>query len=73
MTPADLIRLLSLAAIWGPARLSVSELPALGPLPAAFVRVLIGAVTLAARSAGTRLAVGHARGKWPAVLMRWGR
>ncbi|MGO4413964.1 Threonine/homoserine efflux transporter RhtA [Cupriavidus sp. OV038] len=49
MKPSDLIRLLSLSAIWGASFLFVRiGAPVLGPLPTAFFRVLIGAVTLAA-------------------------
>ncbi|KDP89441.1 DMT family transporter [Cupriavidus basilensis] len=48
MKPADLIRLLSLAAIWGASFLFLRiGAPVLGPLTAAFLRVLIGAITLA--------------------------
>ena len=69
MKPADLVRLLSLAALWGASFLFIRiGAPVLGPLPAAFVRVLIGAVTLAAcvPVLGLRWDM---RGKWPAVLM----
>jgi drug/metabolite transporter (DMT)-like permease len=68
MKPADLVRLLSLAALWGASFLFIRiGAPVLGPLTAAFVRVLIGAVTLAAclPLLGLRWDM---RGKWPAVL-----
>jgi len=69
MKPADLARLLSLAAIWGASFLFIRiGAPVLGPLPAAFLRVAIGAVTLAAclPVLGLRWDM---RGKWPAVLV----
>jgi drug/metabolite transporter (DMT)-like permease len=69
MKPADLIRLLSLAAIWGASFLFIRiSAPVLGPLPAAFLRVLIGAVTLAAclPLLGLRWDM---RGKWRAVIV----
>lgn len=69
MKPADLVRLLSLAALWGASFLFLRiGAPILGPFPTAFVRVLIGAVTLAAclPVLGLRWEM---RGKWPAVLM----
>ncbi len=69
MKPADLVRLLSLAALWGASFLFLRiGAPVLGPLPTAFVRVLIGALTLAAclPVLGLRWEM---RGKWPAVLM----
>ncbi|QEZ44200.1 DMT family transporter [Cupriavidus oxalaticus] len=69
MKPADLVRLLALAAIWGASFLFIRiGAPVLGPMPAAFLRVLIAAVTLAAclPLLGLRWDM---RGKWPAVLM----
>lgn len=69
MTPADLTRLLALAAIWGASFLFMRiGAPVLGPMPTAFLRVLIAAITLAAclPMLGLRWDM---RGKWPAVLM----
>ncbi|MFC5695676.1 DMT family transporter [Pseudomonas sp. GCM10022186] len=48
MKPADLIRLLSLAAIWGASFLFIRMLvPQIGALPTAFLRVLLSAIGLA--------------------------
>ncbi|SOZ17644.1 conserved hypothetical protein, DUF6; putative transmembrane protein [Cupriavidus taiwanensis] len=68
MKPLDLFRLLALAALWGASFLFIRiGAPVLGPVPTAFVRVLIGALTLAAclPLLGLRW---HMQGKWPAVL-----
>ncbi|SPA33860.1 conserved hypothetical protein, DUF6; putative transmembrane protein [Cupriavidus taiwanensis] len=68
MKPLDLLRLLALAALWGGSFLFIRiGAPVLGPLPTAFVRVLIGALTLAAclPLLGLRWDM---QGKWPAVL-----
>lgn len=49
MTPADLIRLFSLAAIWGASFLFMRHLvPLIGALPTAFLRVLLSAIGLLA-------------------------
>ncbi|WP_354684610.1 DMT family transporter [Cupriavidus necator] len=69
MKPADFARLLALAAIWGASFLFIRiGAPVLAPMPTAFVRVLIGAVTLAAclPLLGLRWDM---RGKWRAVLV----
>lgn len=69
MKPADLFRLLLLSAIWGASFLFIRiAAPVLGPLPTAFFRVLIGAVTLAAclPMLGVKWDM---KGKWPAVVM----
>ncbi|SPA01028.1 conserved hypothetical protein, DUF6; putative transmembrane protein [Cupriavidus taiwanensis] len=69
MKPLDLFRLLALAALWGASFLFIRiGAPVLGPVPTAFVRVLIGALTLAAclPLLGLRW---HMQGKWPAVLV----
>jgi len=64
----DLARLLLLAAIWGASFLFMRiGAPVLGPLTAAFLRVLIGAITLAACLALLRVR-WDMRGKWPAVM-----
>ncbi|MFS8974184.1 DMT family transporter [Cupriavidus necator] len=69
MKLADLARLLALAAIWGASFLFIRiGAPVLGPMPTAFVRVFIGAVTLAACLPLLRLR-WDMRGKWPAVLV----
>ncbi|WP_455288820.1 DMT family transporter [Cupriavidus necator] len=69
MKPADLARLLALAAIWGASFLFIRiGAPVLGPMPTAFVRVFIGAITLAACLPLLRLR-WDMRGKWPAVLV----
>ncbi|SPD61151.1 DMT family transporter [Cupriavidus neocaledonicus] len=68
MKPLDLLRLLALAALWGGSFLFIRiGAPVLGPVPTAFVRVLIGALTLAAclPLLGLRWDM---QGKWPAVL-----
>lgn len=68
MKPLDLFRLLALAALWGASFLFIRiGAPVLGPMPTAFVRVLIGALTLAAclPLLGLRWDM---QGKWPAVL-----
>ncbi|AMR82267.1 DMT family transporter [Cupriavidus nantongensis] len=68
MKPIDLLRLLALAALWGGSFLFIRiGAPVLGPVPTAFVRVLIGALTLAAclPLLGLRWDM---QGKWPAVL-----
>lgn len=68
MKPLDLFRLLALAALWGASFLFIRiGAPVLGPVPTAFVRVLIGALTLAAclPLLGLRWDM---QGKWPAVL-----
>ncbi|WP_037025814.1 DMT family transporter [Cupriavidus sp. GA3-3] len=68
MKPADLARLLALAAIWGASFLFIRiGVPALGPMPTAFARVLIGALTLAACLPLLKLR-WDMQGKWPAVL-----
>ncbi|MDQ0143470.1 DMT family transporter [Cupriavidus necator] len=68
MKPLDLFRLLALAALWGASFLFIRiGAPVLGPLPTAFVRVLIGALTLAACLPLLRLR-WDMQGKWPAVL-----
>lgn len=69
MRPSDFVRLLALSAIWGASFLFIRiGAPVLGPLPAAFLRVLIGAVTLAAclPMLGLRWDM---RGKWHAVAV----
>ena len=69
MKPADYLRLLSLSAVWGASFLFMRvAAPVLGPFTTAFVRVLIGAVTLAACLAVMRLR-WTLRDKWPAVLV----
>ena len=69
MKPADLFRLLLLSAIWGASFLFIRiAAPVLGPLPTAFFRVLIGAVTLAACLPMLGLK-WDMQGKWPAVVM----
>ncbi|SCB27683.1 DMT family transporter [Cupriavidus alkaliphilus] len=68
MKPLDLFRLLALAALWGASFLFIRiGAPVLRPVPTAFVRVLIGALTLAAclPLLGLRWDM---QGKWPAVL-----
>ncbi|SOY69693.1 conserved hypothetical protein, DUF6; putative transmembrane protein [Cupriavidus taiwanensis] len=68
MKLSDLLRLLALAALWGGSFLFIRiGAPVLGPVPTAFVRVLIGALTLAAclPLLGLRWDL---QGKWPAVL-----
>jgi len=69
MKPNDIARLLALSAIWGASFLFIRiGAPVLGPLPAAFFRVLIGAVTLAACMAFMRVG-WDMRGKWRAVMV----
>ncbi|CAG9181880.1 DMT family transporter [Cupriavidus pampae] len=69
MKPNDIARLLALSAIWGASFLFIRiGAPVLGPLPAAFFRVLIGAVTLAACLAFMRVG-WDMRGKWRAVMI----
>ncbi len=69
MKPADLIRLLSLSAIWGASFLFIRiGAPVLGPLPTAFVRVLIGAVTLCVCLLALRVPLDM-RGKWRPVIV----
>ncbi|MBP0629148.1 DMT family transporter [Cupriavidus sp. AcVe19-1a] len=68
MKPTDLARLLALAALWGASFLFIRiGAPVLGPMPAAFVRVLVAAITLAVclPMLGLRWDM---RAKWPAVL-----
>ena len=68
MTVSDLARLLALSAIWGASFLFIRiGAPVLGPLTAAFLRVLIGAVTLAGCLVLLRVR-WDMRGKWPAVM-----
>ena len=68
MTVSDLARLLALSAIWGASFLFIRiGAPVLGPLTAAFLRVLIGAVTLAGCTVLLRVR-WDMRGKWPAVM-----
>ncbi|QET05574.1 EamA family transporter [Cupriavidus pauculus] len=68
MKPNDIVRLLALSAIWGASFLFIRiGAPVLGPLPAAFFRVLIGAATLAACLAFMRVH-WDMRGKWRAVM-----
>ncbi len=68
MTVSDLARLLVLSAIWGASFLFIRiGAPVLGPLTAAFLRVLIGAVTLAGCLVLLRVR-WDMRGKWPAVM-----
>lgn len=69
MTPADCLRLLSLSAIWGASFLFIRVgAPVLGPLTAAFVRVVIGALALAAILAVLRIR-WDMRGKWGRVMV----
>jgi drug/metabolite transporter (DMT)-like permease len=69
MKPADLFRLLLLSAIWGASFLFIRiGAPVLGPLPTAFFRVLIGAVTLAACLPMLGLK-WDMQGKWRAVII----
>ncbi|MBY4733046.1 DMT family transporter [Cupriavidus pauculus] len=69
MRPADLIRLLSLSAIWGASFLFIRiAAPVLGPLPTAFFRVLIGALTLAACLPMMGLK-WNMQGKWRPVIV----
>lgn len=69
MRPADLIRLLSLSAIWGASFLFIRiAAPVLGPLPTAFFRVLIGALTLAACLPMMGLK-WNIQGKWRPVIV----
>lgn len=69
MTAADIVRLLSLSAIWGASFLFIRlGAPVLGPLPTAFVRVLIGAVTLCACLLVLRVPLDM-RGKWRPVIV----
>ncbi|WP_029045053.1 DMT family transporter [Cupriavidus sp. amp6] len=68
MKPTDLARLLALAALWGASFLFIRiGAPVLDPMPAAFVRVLVAAITLAVclPMLGLRWDM---RAKWPAVL-----
>ncbi|WP_059411974.1 DMT family transporter [Cupriavidus basilensis] len=68
MKPTDLLRLLSLAAIWGASFLFLRiGAPVLGPFTTAFLRVLIGALTLLACLALMRVR-WDMRGKWRAVM-----
>ncbi|RLK31068.1 DMT family transporter [Cupriavidus plantarum] len=68
MKSTDIVRLLALSAIWGASFLFIRiGAPVLGPLPAAFFRVLIGAVTLAACLVLMRVH-WDMRGKWRAVM-----
>lgn len=68
MKPADLIRLLSLSAIWGASFLFIRiGAPVLGPLPTAFFRVLIGAATLAVCLVLMKVE-WDMRGKWGPVI-----
>lgn len=69
MTLSDVFRLLSLSAIWGASFLFIRiGAPVLGPLPAAFIRVLVGAAALAACLVLMRV---HWRmqGKWRHVMV----
>lgn len=69
MRPTDLFRLLLLSAIWGASFLFIRiAAPVLGPLPTAFFRVLIGAITLAAclPLMGLRWDM---KGKWGPVIV----
>lgn len=69
MRPADLTRLLSLSAIWGASFLFIRiAAPVLGPLPTAFFRVLIGALTLAACLPMMGLK-WNMQGKWRPVIV----
>ncbi|WP_244788445.1 DMT family transporter [Cupriavidus pauculus] len=69
MRPADLTRLLSLSAIWGASFLFIRiAAPVLGPLPTAFFRVLIGALTLAACLPMMGLK-WNIQGKWRPVIV----
>ncbi|MBY4896894.1 DMT family transporter [Cupriavidus sp. AU9028] len=68
MKPSDLARLLTLAAIWGASFLFIRVgAPVLGPLTAAFVRVLIGGLALAAILAALRVS-WQMQGKWRATM-----
>ncbi|MGO4325777.1 DMT family transporter [Cupriavidus sp. 2TAF22] len=68
MRPADLFRLLSLAAIWGASFLFLRiGAPVLGPFTAAFLRVLVGGLTLVAYLALMRVR-WDMRGKWRAAM-----
>ncbi|REE88764.1 DMT family transporter [Cupriavidus plantarum] len=68
MKSTDIVRLLALSAIWGASFLFIRiGAPVLGPLPAAFFRVLIGAITLAACLVLMRVH-WDMRGKWRAVM-----
>lgn len=69
MATSDLIRLLALSAIWGASFLFIRiGAPVLGPLPAAFVRVLVGAAALAACLALMRVNWRMLQGKWRAAM-----
>ncbi|TWG87438.1 putative permeases [Cupriavidus gilardii J11] len=68
MATSDLVRLLTLSAIWGASFLFIRiGAPVLGPLPAAFVRVLVGAAALAGCLALMRMR-WRMQGKWRAVM-----
>src|SRR3954467_2371158 len=69
MKPADLVRLFSLAAIWGASFLFVRlAVPALGPVWLTEYRVGVAAIAMLviARASGARLSV---RKNWPTFLM----
>lgn len=69
MKPSDLVRLLTLAAIWGASFLFIRiGAPVLGPLTAAFVRVVLAAVTLVVCLAVMRVG-WQMRGKLRALLV----
>jgi drug/metabolite transporter (DMT)-like permease len=69
MKPSDLVRLLTLAAIWGASFLFIRiGAPVLGPLTAAFVRVVLAAATLIVCLAVMRVG-WKMRGKWRALLV----
>jgi drug/metabolite transporter (DMT)-like permease len=68
MRPADLARLVALAAMWGASYLFMRHaVPYLGPLPMIELRVLIGGLLLLAYVAALRGAVGW-RDHWRAYL-----
>lgn len=69
MKPSDIARLFVLSAIWGASFLFIRiGAPVLGPLPTAFFRVLIGAVTLVACLSLMRVS-WEMHGKWRPVLV----
>lgn len=69
MKPADLIRFVTLAAIWGASFLFMRIIaPVIGGLPTAFIRVALAAVGLAAMLAVMRVRWDF-KGKFPATLV----
>ena len=68
MRPADLVRLVALAAMWGASYLFMRHaVPYLGPVPMILLRVVVGGLILLAWVTAMRGSVGWAA-HWPAFL-----